>query len=297
MAGKIGIFYFSGTGNTELVAKLIKENLEKRCAEAELRKIEEVTRDGADPNLNSYEMIGIGGPVYAFNLPAIVINFAKNLPDGAGKQVFLFTTAGDFGSYNAAWMLMTRNILEAKGYSVFYDRLFVMPANVLFPYPDEFAKQVCNEAIVRAGIMSDELISRKERRGKPGLFGRFSAFISYFEHFGALFFSRYMMRAKSSCTKCGACVKICPSGNIALKNGGISFGWKCLICMRCMYRCPAKAISPYCMDFLVFKDGYNIEKIAANHKLSGNFVNNDTKGYFKHFRDYFTNDSRWRAGS
>ena len=44
------------------------------------------------------------------------------------------------------------------------------------------------------------------------------------------------------CVQCGKCVKVCPSGNISMKEGKITFGESCVACLGCYHRCPKKAI-------------------------------------------------------
>lgn len=48
-------------------------------------------------------------------------------------------------------------------------------------------------------------------------------------------------KASSSCTNCGACAKVCPSGAIDPSNPKIVDKTKCIGCMRCVSICPAKA--------------------------------------------------------
>lgn len=49
-------------------------------------------------------------------------------------------------------------------------------------------------------------------------------------------------RITEACNYCKKCVRICPTGNIKLKNGRIVFGDKCVACLSCYHRCPEKAI-------------------------------------------------------
>jgi ferredoxin len=46
----------------------------------------------------------------------------------------------------------------------------------------------------------------------------------------------------SDCVQCGKCVELCPTQNISLENGKISFADRCVICLGCYHRCPKKAI-------------------------------------------------------
>lgn len=48
-------------------------------------------------------------------------------------------------------------------------------------------------------------------------------------------------KAASSCTNCGTCEKVCPSGAISTSNPHIVDKSKCIGCMRCVTVCPAKA--------------------------------------------------------
>lgn len=48
-------------------------------------------------------------------------------------------------------------------------------------------------------------------------------------------------KASSSCTSCGACAKVCPSGAIDSANPRIVDKSKCIGCMRCISVCPVGA--------------------------------------------------------
>ena len=45
------------------------------------------------------------------------------------------------------------------------------------------------------------------------------------------------------CIGCGTCEKLCPMGNIAVKNGIAVSGDKCTMCYRCISKCPKQAIT------------------------------------------------------
>ena len=44
-----------------------------------------------------------------------------------------------------------------------------------------------------------------------------------------------------SCTRCGICAKVCPSGNISV-NDKVNFADKCEWCLGCVHLCPQNAI-------------------------------------------------------
>ena len=70
------ICYFSGTGNTMKVAMRYREILLQNDITVDLVKMEHDTRP-EEIDLNTYDIIGFGYPVHAFNAPKIVIGFAK----------------------------------------------------------------------------------------------------------------------------------------------------------------------------------------------------------------------------
>ncbi|MBO5202384.1 MAG: 4Fe-4S binding protein [Lentisphaeria bacterium] len=49
--------------------------------------------------------------------------------------------------------------------------------------------------------------------------------------------------ASGACTRCGACSAACPVGAIPAENPETTDPALCITCMRCVYRCPAKARS------------------------------------------------------
>lgn len=86
---KILVVYYSESGNTEKVARVIAEK-----TEANLRKIEEVRPE----EINSYDLMFIGTPVHGFAPAKEVKKFLDKLPEISGGEAAAFCTmhiAGD----------------------------------------------------------------------------------------------------------------------------------------------------------------------------------------------------------
>ena len=84
---KVLVAYFTQTGNTEKIAKAIQEEASK-THEVHLKKIEEIK-----PEICSdYDVVFLGSPIFARNLPAPVSNFGCSLPKSPNFRFAGFVT-------------------------------------------------------------------------------------------------------------------------------------------------------------------------------------------------------------
>jgi ferredoxin/flavodoxin len=257
------IFYFSGTGNTELVAVMLKEELEKRQYTAELIRMEDVLKKKVPIDLNKYDLIGIGSQVIGFAAPTLVNKFVGKLPKMTGKKTFVFRTAGGVApvNYNASKPIISK--LSRKGYDVFYERIFSIGSNWIKKFDDGVTVKLHEAARKKAGLMCDALVHGEKRILKTGFFQRI--LMGCVAHITPFFFriAGKDYAVNESCTHCGLCMKNCPAGNIVEKGGKISFKMSCNFCMRCIYSCPKSAIHLRKLSFFAVPGGYNIKKILA----------------------------------
>jgi flavodoxin/ferredoxin len=291
MTRRIGIFYFSGTGNTAHVTKRLSAELGAAGSQVETISMAEILKQNTAIDVNRYDSIGLGHPIHSFGAPRIVHQFIRMLPRVKDKAVFLFKTAGSRGVLNdgASGKLITA--LARKGYQVSYDRAFIMPSNWAFSYPANYNKQLCNVVALKAKNMAHQLCRGDHRRipCSPAL-AAVARILWHCEDIGARLYGKDL-HADKRCTRCGKCVRECPSGNITVNNGSISFGWRCLWCLCCVYSCPARAITPRLMKFTVLKGGYNLERLVANPSLKGECVTAESKGFYGRQKDYFLDPS------
>ncbi|MGN1104686.1 MAG: 4Fe-4S binding protein, partial [Candidatus Coproplasma sp.] len=92
---------------------------------------------------------------------------------------------------------------------------------------------------------------------------------------------------KSKCIDCGLCASKCPAQNITKKGDKYHFGGHCTLCCRCTMNCPKDAISMGLLNGLRVNGAYSFEKLASDESVSGNYVNDKTKGYYKKFNKYY----------
>jgi len=282
----IGIFYFSGTGNTKMVAKLLATEFNRYVRVVDVIAIDELLKTNKTTEIEKYDIIGFGYPVHALNAPHIFFDFIEQLQAGKQKKTFIFKSAGDPFMKGGSTALV-RKALQKKGYDVFYERLFVMPANVLVRYPDRLIKQLYNTAVQRVKTMVYEILSETTKIQKNTFFSTFlTAAFSSMENFGARFFGKNL-HVSGSCNLCGICISNCPTNNITKQKGHIRFHSKCNLCMRCIYRCPVNAISPRFLKFFLISPWYEIQTIVDNPAIKDAYITSKTKGFFRHFNRYF----------
>lgn len=283
----IGIFYFSGTGNTKLVANLFTNEFKKKGFNTKLISIEDVLNKEIALSIGDYDLLGFGHPVHAFSAPKIFFNFLDILPNVRCKKTFTFKTAGDPLCYGGATSLVRKH-LNKKGYKVFHENLIVMPANVVIKYDDSLIKQLYEVAVKKVKRGTKEILLGKPHLQKNNLWLKIGTYLfNKAESSGASYFGKHLI-ANDSCTLCEKCIRECPTRNISKKNEKIIFGNMCTFCMRCIYSCPERAISNKYMNFFVIKKGYNILNVIDDPKIKGNYITHKTKGFFKHFYKYMS---------
>lgn len=290
---KTAIFYFSGTGNTELVAARLAEALGRNGCSTDLYRIEEITKGRLTVDYEAYGLIGIGHPVLGFGASGLVERFAGMLParsGGAPKPAFVFKTASSPHYVNHSASDAVIGILRSKGYDPFHNSIFAMPCNFFVRYDDRLNKQLYLHAIRKADRAAREIADRvpQELTVHPLLRRLLRAVNFCEEQKGAKYFAKGL-RTTASCTGCLKCVRECPVGNITTDRG-IRFGTNCIWCMRCIYSCPTGAIRATRLSGSVvepYTGGIHISKIMNDPDNTGVFVTERSTGYYSHFMDYF----------
>ena len=125
------IVYFSLTGRTEKVGKIISEFLKNKGVNISLFKLipehnysffkncqlafkEKEIPLKKIPEINNYDFLFIGSPVWAFNITPAIRTFL-NKSNLSGKNVFLFTTYGSGIGKEKAMRKMEEIVKEKNG--------------------------------------------------------------------------------------------------------------------------------------------------------------------------------------
>jgi ferredoxin len=277
------IYYFSGTGNTEIVANLLKEEFINHGYIIDMIKIEDVLKNNLTIDIKKYDLIGVGSQVIGYGAPNIVHKFIQRFPEEQGKKVFIFRTAGGVApiNYNASKSIIRR--LRKKGYDVFYERIFSIGSNWVVKFNDNVVKELYEATRKKVSIMCEEVIRGEKRILKTSLglkiLMEFVGFISRpcFNLLGK------DLAVSKSCVNCGNCIKNCPSKNIYEKNGVIKFKLNCNCCMRCIYSCPKKAINFRIVKFFAVPGGYDIKKTLEKPYVFNEEKNEDNLPFFNNY--------------
>lgn len=231
------ILYFSGTGNSEYVAKRIG----RVCNDDAVSLFEKI-RSSDYSQMHSDTPWVVVVPTYAWRIPRIVQGWLDHTSLSGNRNIyFVMTCGGNIG--NAGKYL--KKVVAAKNLYYMGCAEVVMPENyiALFMAP---AREDALDIIERAESAIDRA-ALSIKSGEPLLQpdvtvkDRISSGIVN-DIFYPMFVHAKKFYATDACISCGKCAKVCPLSNIQLDHGKPVWGKNCTHCMACICRCPTGAI-------------------------------------------------------
>lgn len=237
------IIYFSPTGNTKYLAKKLSTvvNADECIALEQIKEIK--------PN----DKLILMSSIHGFNVPRTVVRFIKNLEPNLFNEVHIINVGCAESWVNEAASIKVINILKKKGYSVKSNQVLAMPLTLIVPFSEEIIQRSIEASLQKINDFEDEITKPIQIPFKSkaiNLVGRLED--------GAARMFGLELHAKKNCTSCGICWNRCPEHNIKEKNGKPKFGFKCMMCLRCIYECPEQSITPYISKFMTHKKPYSI---------------------------------------
>ena len=277
----ICIFYFSGTGNTKWVADKFVENFSYKGMEAEAHSIEQLSTEQTSQLASKARIVMFAYPIYGSYLPNTMKDFIDNFPEAKlYNEAAVICTQMQF-SGDGAWFYHKK--LEEKGYTLKWTYHFITPNNVsirISPLPYTADPLKIKKKLAKCEKRIEKAVDNINMNA-PSLTGNHwvSKALAMFQR---PFYKKYIKKPFKSplkvdmeeCVNCMRCIQICPTSNIKLKDGVITFGTDCTLCLRCYNFCPKTAISAYGIKHNKKKptyrgpEGFDPALIAARKNLT-----------------------------
>ena len=230
------IFYYSGTGNSKYVAKMLGDLLDDEVVSAN-----EFIKGRKAAIVKSEKPYVFVSPVYVSAPARIFEDFVHcGCFDGSKKVYFIMTCAGGMGACPAYTARLSENKFEFMGCAQ-----VEMPQNYLVFFTTK-EKDECDRIIAEAEPKVKALAALiAEEKPFPDSGMKKWELIST-EMIIAPYYKWFMTAKKFSvsdeCIGCGLCAKSCPLNNIQLVDKKPVWGDNCTHCVACINRCPKHAI-------------------------------------------------------
>jgi ferredoxin/flavodoxin len=290
--GRVGLIYFSGTGGTKRVAEAFERELKGRGITVAVKNLgmslQEKKEAPEQPELLEMDLSILIYPVYAMDAPRPIYDWIGSVSGQAvGRKIAVLSVSGGGEMWpNKGCRSGCCKALEDRGFQIVYDRMLVMPANVLVSYNDDLVMRLLNAVPKKAAQIVDELLAGNIRRTRFGK-GPILRWVSRSERENSSKFAQGF-EITDACTGCGWCVRNCPMQNIDIVEpaGKPTFSDRCVICTRCIYGCPGNAIKA--KGPLALKHGFDLEAVERRMKDTElKPVEQCAKGWYnKGVRDY-----------
>ncbi len=252
---EILILYYSQTGNTQKIARAIRDGQREAGHRVVLKNIRQATFD----ELQDYDLIGFGSPIW-YEMTPNMRRFVEQMPDLPGKMAFSFCT---HGTLPALYFPLVIPRLQLKGLTVVdWKGWYGNCAIQIFPEPYYTAghpdSQDLDEAMTFGKAVADQAI--RIQSGETDLIPQApepdmlpvhaNAAIDHLGGFHNV--HGRLVRDPEKCLypKCTICMDNCTMGYIDLSHPEQKFGNEgnacddCHGCTYCEMLCPTGAIHP-----------------------------------------------------
>ncbi len=266
---KTKIYYFSGTGNSLVIARDVAKKLK-----AELVPIASIINENSiQPDA---DRIGIVFPVYNHGVPFIIKRFVDKLNNLNNKYVFGICTYGDSPCLSMEYLsnfLQQKGSVLSGGFAVKMPYNYISPTlkiksffssftlreipfnkqqqmfkdwenrlEVIYGYIKEYKTGLIETKAESIERLVDKLNLRESLQKAAWL--KVAGFrghtdLSFIESIQLM---DYGFKSDEKCISCGGCERICPVNNIKLSKGKPLWQHKCEQCFACLQWCPKAAI-------------------------------------------------------
>lgn len=260
----VKIAYYSGTGGTAMAAKQFMTEFQDNGCPCTM----DLITDGCSPCQTAHSLLILLFPVHAFRAPGAIDRWIDRLPTVTDRSAVIISVSGGGEiSPNTACRLDSKRRLVKKGYHVIYDAMIVMPSNFVVATNETLAAMLLQVLPTKINHMVTDILSKKQSESSPLRIDRLFSILGKLERPVARLWGKFI-RPLNHCSGCGWCAKNCPSGNIVIEKEKPIFSNRCHLCLKCIYGCPQKALTPGIGKFVVIKGGYDLHHFLENAPLN-----------------------------
>lgn len=235
----VNIYWFSGTGNSLIIALECKRSFQDHGHPVRCIPIET-----CDPSaVKGHGLTGFVVPVAGQSTYPFIWEFFNQLPDVNAAPCFF---ADSMAMYSGGILGPLKTLLKRKGYRPIAAREFIMPNNLL----RKEAKPETEARMILKAKNEVRTFCEQILQGK----GRWWDIPVYSRIMNCGFRYRFVVNAfkkifgyhidPGRCTRCGICVKLCPENSLSIQDDQIvpRHDNTCSLCHRCFAYCPEGAI-------------------------------------------------------
>lgn len=262
---KVVIIVFSPSGSTLKVATLIKERSKKYSTSVRLLNItkkdeflfDRKRKENFQKKLRGYDLLFIGGPVYAGHIESNIKKIIKLLPlpnENYSNLAIPFITYG--GSHSSIALEEMGVMLKEKQYKSILGIKIVSKHTLTQTYTKVMNSNRPNKEDKQIIIKAVDYIFGEIEKGKEHILDKSVSFeyspIKERELFQSLSQQKLHENYKTvnvnqeKCIKCMKCVIACPVNVLRLtKNRKVKnlHNDRCILCAECFHSCPVGAIN------------------------------------------------------
>ena len=267
----IRIDYHTGTGGSELVAKLLADKLKSENLHVEVNRIYRDNIRGTEGLETDYYILIF--PVHSFNAPKPIYEWVKHLTGNHCQTAVISVSGAGNVMSNSACRCKTVKLLKKSHFNVILEEMVRMPDNWMKVPKKEKYTHILSALPDKIEEISQAVLSEKKQKKVIYWIDYLISALGEVEKKGTAKFGKGIA-VLESCNGCGLCAKNCCSSNIQMENQASSelrakpkFGNRCDMCLGCIYNCPQKALRATYGAFQIDKNGYDLRLMCQNSDL------------------------------
>lgn len=223
---KVGLYYFSATGNCFTTAKYLSEGLPYDCELIPFASLKD-----QESILVNDEMVGFIFPIYYGDMPYLVRHVINKMVFEDVKYIFAFSTyrghPGDIAKRLDDCLCQRQQTLSLSiGIS--------MPGNSYLSTKEQTIECLSNQKQNIKQLLPK--IINQEKYDYSLLETPEMSLVA------KGFYNMRGIEANGKCIGCGICAQVCPMNNIKIKDQHAIIGDSCFTCLACFHWCPREAI-------------------------------------------------------